>query len=144
MDGDITKLIIELIIIIISFFIGRYILPKYKNNIVDIATEFEVLLYYAESFCAYARQFLNVSGSEKMNSVVEKLRVVCEKHGIEIDDETLRAIGQKAYDAMVAGENSSKVIIESTVEEPKIIPTYTTTLYSNINEEANTLNNEDE
>lgn len=139
MDGDTVVVLIETIIVVISFLIGRYIIPKYKTNIVNAVTEFEVLLDYAESFCAYARQFLNVSGSEKMNNVVEKLKIVCEKNGIKVDDETLRAIGQKAYDSMIAGENSSKIDFED----------FTTTLKSfpidivSDNKSSNTIENKD-
>ena len=109
--------VIELLIIIVSFCIGRYILPKYKSNI-KTTNDFALILNYAESFCAYARQFLtNYSGSEKMNIVVEKLDYICKKQGINIDEEILRAIAQKAYDAMIAGEKSSKNITEATTEK---------------------------
>ena len=118
MDNEMLKMLIELVIVIAFFFLGRYVLPKNKINIQNAAIQFEVLLNYAESFCAYARQFLNCSGEEKMDSVVEKLRAICEKQGIDIDDETLRAIGQKAYDAMKAGEKAA-VVLESAVEEIK-------------------------
>lgn len=124
MDNDLLKIIIELVVIIVAFLMGRYLLPKIKANISDASSEFEILLRYAESFCSYSRQFLDCSGKEKMDSVVEKLKDICNKYGFEVDDETLRAIGQKAYDAMKAGENSSKVIIESAVQELRTIPTY--------------------
>ena len=127
MEGDLLKIIIEAALVAIAFFVGRYVLPKYKINIQNAAMQFEVLLNYAESFCAYARQFLDCSGKEKMDDVVNKLRAICEEKGIDVpDDETLRAIAQKAYDAMIAGENSSKVIIESAIENIK-----TTTYESN-------------
>ena len=122
---NMTKTIIELVVIVVAFAIGRYILPKYKINIQNAAAQFGVLLSYAESFCAYARQFLNCSGSEKMDNVVARLRDICEQQKIDIDDDTLRAIAQKAYDSMIAGENSTKVIIENAVEEIKTTVTTT-------------------
>ena len=121
---DIIIKAIELAIAIVAFLIGRYLLPKIKDNMQNVSFQFGVLLQYAESFCAYARQFLNCSGSEKMDDVVSKLKAVCDKYGIEIDEETLRAIGQKAYDSMIAGEKvAEKVIItEATpVEETKTV-----------------------
>ena len=117
MDREVMKLIIEIVVAIIAFLIGRYVAPKVKDIMQNPDTQFQVLLSYAESFCAYARQFLNCSGPEKMDSVVEKLKDICDKYGIEVDTETLRAIGQKAYDAMKAGEKSSKVITESGANE---------------------------
>ena len=112
MESNALMMVIELIIIITSFFIGRYILPKYKNNIQDAALQFEVLLNYAESYVAYAKQFLNIPNSEKMDVVVEKLRIICESQGIEIDEETLRAIGQKAYNTMKSAETNVLISVE--------------------------------
>ena len=117
-ENDILKLCFELLITIAAFLVGRYILPKYKVTIQHYATEFAVILSYAESFVAYARQFLtDLSGEEKMNAVIKKLKEICDTRGIVVDEETLRAIAQKAYDAMKAGEQSSKVIIETAVNE---------------------------
>ena len=118
MTKELVLLIIELVVAIAGFLIGRYILPKYSTTIKNASTHFEVLLKYAESFCSYARQFLkDQSGSEKMDVVVEKLKAICDEQGIKFDEETLKAIAQKAYDAMVAGENSAKIIIETPTEE---------------------------
>lgn len=117
MEKETMLFIIEIVVVALAFLIGRHLLPKYKSTIQNASAQFEVLLKYAESFCAYARQFLtDYSGSEKMDSVVESLDAICKDLNIEVDEETLRAIGQKAYDAMVTGENSAKVIIESTVD----------------------------
>ena len=123
MEKETMQFIIEIAVTVAAFLIGRHLLPKYKATIQNESTvqnalaQFELLLKYAESFCAYARQFLtDYTGSEKMDDVVENLDFICEDLNIEVDEETLRAIGQKAYDAMIAGENSAKVIIKSPVE----------------------------
>ena len=122
MQDNGLMMIIELVVVVIAFFVGRYVLPKYKTTIDKAVTEFQLILNYAESFCAYARQFLNAPGEEKMNSVVAKLKIICEQQGISVDEETLRAIAQKAYDAMKANENAPKVIIENAVAELKAFP----------------------
>jgi len=121
MDKDLIKLLIELGLAVVAFILGRYILPKYKGNIQTAVSQFEFILKYAESFCAYARQFLTTSGEEKMDEVVKKLKELCVKEGIQVEEETLRAIAQKAYDAMVAAENKAKIVIESpaAIEEVK-------------------------
>ena len=124
MQNDLIELLIELGITIAAFLVGRYVLPKIKPNInvQDLTVQFQLLLNYAESFCAYARQFLTqLSGKEKMDNVVEKLKAICDEQGIQVDEETLRAIGQKAYDAMVAGETTSKTAMENAVKELKEI-----------------------
>ena len=109
------------IIYLIAFLLGKYIFPKYKNTIQTVATQFDVIFKYAESFCAYARQFLSCSGSEKMNDVVKKLIIICEQQNIDIDEETLRAIAQKAYDAMKAGESqaSAQLIVQTALDDVK-------------------------
>lgn len=119
-SSEIIITVIEFVVVIGSFLLGKYVFPKYKTNIQNAVTEFTVLLNYAESFVSYAKQFLtDLTGPEKMDAVVEKLKAICEQQGINVDEETLRAIGQKAYDAMKAGESSSKVIIETATEELK-------------------------
>lgn len=139
MDKDLILFIVELVVVVGSFLIGRYVLPRAKTSIQNAVAEFGVLLSYAESFCSYARQFLTgYSGSEKMDAVVEKLKAICEKQGIDVDEETLRAIGQKAYDAMKAGENSSKVIIADAVEQLKDASETTTEVFiTGLNVDAN-------
>lgn len=118
MQKETILFIFEIAVIAAAFFIGKHVLPNHKSTIQNASVQFEVLLKYAESFCAYARQFLtDYSGSEKMDSVVESLYNICKDLNIEVDEETLRAIGQKAYDAMIAGENSAKVVIENTTND---------------------------
>ena len=54
-----------------------------------------------------------------MDNVVYKLRCICEQQGITVDDETLRAIGQKAYNAMMSVEEAPKIILENAITELK-------------------------
>ena len=125
MDENLSILIVELIVAAIAFLVGKYVFPAYKPVIQEHAALFTVLLNYAESFVAYARQFLSeLNGEEKMDTVVDKLKDVAKQQSIVVDDETLRAIAQKAYDAMKMNENLSKVIIEAApvVEEVKVSP----------------------
>ena len=82
MDKELIVLIVQLVLAIGSFLAGRYLLPKYKTNIGTAVTQFELILKYAESFVAYARQFLNSSGKDKMDDVVKKLQAICDKEGI--------------------------------------------------------------
>lgn len=139
--NEIISLVVQLVIVVAAFIFGRCILPKYKDEIENANQWFQVLLNYAESFVAYARQFLNdYSGEEKMDSVVEKLGEVCEKFGIDVDQETLRAIGQKAYDAMKAGEvETLPIILEQTAEEFKDFGTESDSKTDNTKENVTTL-----
>lgn len=118
--NEVILKVVETVVIVAAFLIGRYVLPRAKSTIMQHATEFSVILNYAECFVAYARQFFpSYTGEEKMITVVAKLKQICNERGIVVDDETLRAIAQKAYEAMKAGEVSSKVIIETAVNELK-------------------------
>lgn len=127
---ELLVLIAQPIIYVIAFLLGKYIFPKYKDTIQTVATQFDVIFKYAESFCAYARQFLSCSGSEKMDDVVKKLTIICEQQNIDIDEETLRAIAQKAYDAMKAGESqaSTQLIVQTALDDVKeYVPKYAET-----------------
>lgn len=140
-SNETAVMLIELIVAAIGLLVGRYVLPKYKSNIQNAVDQFQLLFGYAESFCAYAKQFLSCSGSEKMDNVVEKLGAICEKEGIDIDQETLRAIGQKAYNAMVIGEaqasNTSTLVVQpTTLDDVKIYePKQSTTTDEEVLEE---------
>jgi hypothetical protein len=123
-NNEMVVMLVELIVTILGFAVGRYLLPKYKDTLQSAVNQFQMLLGYAESFCAYAKQFMTCSGSEKMDSVVEKLSKICSDNGIEMDNETLRAIGQKAYDSMKLGEAQASatntiVIQQSALDDVK-------------------------
>ena len=120
-NTELAVLIIQPVICIIAFLLGKYVFPKYKDTIQTVATQFDVIFKYAESFCAYARQFLSCSGPEKMDDVVKKLTSICEQQNIDIDEETLRAIAQKAYDAMKAGESqaNTQLIVQTALDDVK-------------------------
>lgn len=103
MDMSIASMVVEIIFIVVvvgGTIIFKKMSPKDAELVQTSVSQLELILKYAESFCAYARQFLSCEGSEKMNIVIEKLKEVCAKQGIEIDETTLRAIAQKAYDSM--------------------------------------------
>ena len=53
---ELLILITQPIIYLIAFLLGKYVFPKYKDTIQTVATQFDVIFKYAESFCAYARQ----------------------------------------------------------------------------------------
>lgn len=98
-------MVVEVVLLIALVIINKYASPKINDKIEKATAEFQVILSYAESFCAYAKQFLSdLTGSEKMDAVVERLKTLCGQMGIDMDDEILRAIAQKAYNNMVSSE----------------------------------------
>lgn len=110
MDNQVITFIIQLVLLVVCFIVGRYVVPKIDPNTVTNATEkFNLIVGYADAFVAWARQFMNAStGKEKMNAVVDKLTEVADKYDIDIDTTQIKAIAQKSYDAMVAGEKSAE------------------------------------
>lgn len=98
MDYDFITLIIEVVILIAAFVVGKYIIPNISSNAME---NFNLIMKYAETFVAFAKQFMHANtGEEKMEKVVSMLREIAVKYGIDITDEELTAIAQKAYNAM--------------------------------------------
>ena len=102
MDHDLIMAVIQLAVLLITYVIGRYVMPKMSKdtvkNITDTAT---MVLDYATSFCSYAQQFMKAqTGAERMEWVVESINTICAKNGIEISEAEIRAIAQRAYNLM--------------------------------------------
>lgn len=96
---DSIAYIIAWVIILIAFIIITKIFGS--NTAKDIFMKTNLIIQYAEAFVSWARQFKSdLSGKEKMNAVIEKLTDVANKYGINITEEEIRAIAQKAYDSM--------------------------------------------
>lgn len=106
-NNELLSSIIQLIIMVLGFVAGRYILPKHKDAVSSAISKFQMILNYAESFCAFAEQFIDDSGSNKMNLVVNKLDSICKENNIEVDEELLKAIAQRAYNMMINEKNNS-------------------------------------
>ena len=95
---DIIYFIIQIVLIVASFFLGKC-LPANKlqkaQSIVYIVTE------WADKFVRAARQFLETkTGEEKMEYVISELKKVAEANKWNVTEEQLRAIAQAAYDRM--------------------------------------------
>ena len=109
MDKSIIALIVQLVILIASFLVGKYVLPNIsKETITAVTAKFNLIVDYADKFVAWAKQAMSKSsGEEKMNAVVNELIKIAEKNNIDVSEVELRAIAQKAYDSMKAGESTS-------------------------------------
>lgn len=133
MDRSVIILIIQLVIVVGSFFIGKYLLPFIGNNketIETVLNQVTLISTYADSFVAYAKQFMKKSnGAEKMEEVVSQLNKIADRHGFSMTEEEIKAIAQKAYDNLKAGEEAAeleKKKAEAAVQNQTIvIPPYT-------------------
>lgn len=149
MSSDIIKLIIEIIVLICCYLVGRYATGNtvVKSTISDVTDKINLIITYADKYVAWARQFLqDKTGSEKMDEVVSQLAIIAEKNDIDMSETEIRAIAQKAYDTMKAGEAAAAnpttvvapVVNADAVKESikEVITTATTT--SNDTSESNT------
>ena len=109
MHNDTILLIIQIVVIIGSYLFGRYVLPNIsspaaKETIQDVIAKTDLIINYADKFVSWAKEFKKKStGAEKMQAVVEQLTYIAEQNGIDMTQEQITAIAQKAYDSMKSG-----------------------------------------
>lgn len=100
----ITWIIIVIALVIVNKTLGA-------DSAKDIVMKTSLIIQYAEAFVSWARQFKsNLSGNEKMDVVIEKLTNVADKHDIDISEDEIRAIAQKAYDTMKNKDEAIKSV----------------------------------
>ena len=113
-DTLIIQELITLIALVVSFLIGRYILPKIGKTTDEALKDMQILQKYAETFVVYARDFCtDLTGEDKLAEVITKLKSIATNINIPISDDNLKAIAQKAYVEMKKGEELSKAESEN-------------------------------
>lgn len=141
MDKQTIVMIIQVVVVIAAYLIGRYVLPNIPSETIEgITAQFNLMVEYADKFVSWAKWFKKDStGTEKMNAVVEQLAGIADKYKINLSEEEIRAIAQKAYDKMMEGiqaSESQKTIAEAAKEQAAnvtniVIPQATTTITEN-------------
>jgi len=96
----------------IIFFILGYLVNKLSETKLDADTinkRISCVYKIASSFVAYADQFMKTStGEKKMQFVVDKVLDILEENLMtEFDEDTVKAIAQKAYVAFKAGKDGN-------------------------------------
>lgn len=100
----ITWIIIVIALVIVNKTLGA-------DSAKDVVMKTSLIIQYAEAFVSWARQFKsNLSGNEKMDVVIEKLTNVADKHNVDISEDEIRAIAQKAYDTMKNKDEAIKLV----------------------------------
>ena len=100
----VTWIIIVIALVIVNKTLGA-------DSAKDVVMKTSLIIQYAEAFVSWAKQFKsNLSGNEKMDVVTEKLINVADKHDIDISEEEIRAIAQKAYDTMKNKDEAIKSV----------------------------------
>lgn len=121
MSEDVVIIVLQAIVVVLAFLVGQYVFPKVKanNKYDEIKETLSVLTAQAENYIHYAKEFIDGDGDDKMNFCVTALKTAAKKNGIEVSETELKAVIQKAYDAMVNAEGT---------ELSTFIPQVTTTL----------------
>ena len=119
MIETVINTIIQLVVIVGAYCVGRYILPNIPGETVaSIQSKIEIMTKYADSFVAWAKQFMpEASGADKMDAVVNQLEEAAKKYGINMNIKELQAIAQAAYNSMKQG--LAEVEATETVTEEK-------------------------
>lgn len=112
-DTSIFFSLIELVILIGAFLMGKYVFPNAsEETIKDVTTKISIIVEYADKFVAWAKQFMsNATGQDKMNMVVSQLITIAKRYNLDITEIEIRAIVQKAYDNMKAADDLNDSMI---------------------------------
>lgn len=122
MNKEVIFSIIYCLVTVGAFCAGKYIFPKIPASVKDKLTD---LAEWAAKFVVWAREFLKTeSGEKKMAAVVEQLKAIAQKAGLDVTEDQLKAIAQTAYEAMKAGEAEAQPaqLLEA-VAQPLAAPT---------------------
>ena len=119
--------IIQLIAMVICFLIGKFVVPRVPNETIqDVTAKVNLIINYADKFVSWAKYFMKDStGKDKMAEVMKQLKNIAERYNLDISDDEIQAIVQKAYDSMQAG-------IEATETEKKKAEAFTTSANNSI------------
>ena len=109
---------IQIIIAIISFCVGKYILPKLPAESAAVVREkLKLISEYADKYVAWAEQFMKAStGAERMEAVVQALSTIAKRNNFEATKEELTAITQDSFDAMKQAAMSVEAKAAQTIE----------------------------
>ncbi len=117
MDKNIMYLGAQLVVAVLAFIFGKYVIPNVPKSVMD---NLKILEKWAEKFVRWAREFMkSENGATKMARVVTMLKEIANESGIDIDEERLRAIAQTAYEEMIAGTESVDFVFSES--EAKLI-----------------------
>ncbi len=112
---NITFLTVQLVIAIVAFAFGKWVVPNVPKSVIDNLMTLEE---WAAQLVRYAREFLSdKTGKKKMEQVVAMLEEIAKKAKIEVTKEQLQAIVQTAYEEMKAGEATVGIDTTEMIQE---------------------------
>ena len=116
MNKEMIYVMIQLVIMLISYLIGKYIFPKLSE---DDLKNFELVKGWVEQFVNEAANFVNYTGEEKKKYVTEQISLILAEKGIEMTEKQISALIETAYNAFIkAVEDNNEIKAE--IQELKI------------------------
>lgn len=97
---NIIYAIIYLVVAVAAFLFGKYVRPAIINS----ATIQAISAWVYKFVVSAQNQFGTDNGEKKLEYVTELVKALCEKVGIKLTDEQIRALIEDAYKQMKEGE----------------------------------------
>ena len=94
MNIEIIILIIQLAVIVASYLVGKYIVPKMSE---DELKTFELVKGWVEQFVNEAANFVNYTGEEKKKYVTDQIVKILNEKGITMSEAQISALIETAY-----------------------------------------------
>ncbi len=111
MDKNLIILIVQVALLVLAYVWGKFIAPNMTaENIKDITAKINIIINYADKFVSWANYFMkDATGAQRMAEVVKQLKGIAERYNLDISEQEITAIVQKAYDAMKAGQEAAEL-----------------------------------
>lgn len=109
MNADMVVKIVEAVLIVICFVLGRYVVPRIpeefkeavKNKTDKAFSALGLAVTWAEKFVIMEARFSKCSGAEKMEHVIAAVQKILAKYDITMTDEEVKAIAQECYENLI-------------------------------------------
>jgi len=93
-DKDLWVMVIQVIILVGSYLVGKYILP---NVPAETMSKLTYIMKWVEQFVREATTFSDKTGSEKKEYVSQQIAILLRKINVELTAEEISALIESAY-----------------------------------------------
>lgn len=100
---------ISLVIAVVTFLLGKYVFPAVKQYIgeLDAGTITGIASWVYKFVVSAKNQFDDNCGEQKLQYVTEQVVALCDKYGVDLTDEQIRALIEDAYVSMKKSYNEA-------------------------------------
>ena len=107
MSIELIFLILEIIVIISAYLVGKYIVPKLSQDDLKIL---ELVKGWIETFVSEAASFKEYTGTEKKQYVIEQITKILNEKNIILTEEQISALIEAAYNNFKKGKQESETM----------------------------------